>query len=69
MGFTPLQLALDCSRVSSRVELQQGYVSAHLLLSNPGETPGTGAVARSPGRRQLLKPSNNYSFGPNASRV
>ncbi|MDQ0849564.1 hypothetical protein QFZ65_001502 [Arthrobacter sp. B3I9] len=45
-GFRPVELELDCVGVTSRViDLQQGYVSAHLLLSSPGDTPWTGAVA------------------------
>lgn len=45
-GFSTLEFPVDCSRISSRaVELQQGYISAHLLLSSPGDTPWTGAVA------------------------
>lgn len=45
-GFSRLELPVDCSRVSSEVvELQQGYVAAHVLLSSPGDTPWTGAVA------------------------
>lgn len=45
-GFSSLELSVDCSRISSKaVELQQGYISAHLLLPSPGDTPWTGAVA------------------------
>jgi hypothetical protein len=43
--FRPLVLALDCAGSTSHVlELQQGYVFAHLTLPSPGDTPWTGAV-------------------------
>ncbi len=43
--FRPLVLALDCAGTTSDViELQQGYVFAHLTLPSPGDTPWTGAV-------------------------
>lgn len=43
--FRPLELALACTRASSRViALEQGYVFAHLVLPGPGDTPWTGAV-------------------------
>lgn len=43
--FRPLELALDCTRATSRViALEQGYVFAHLVLPGPGDTPWTGAV-------------------------
>ena len=43
--FQPMELALDCTRATSRViALEQGHVFAHLLLPGPGDTPRTGAV-------------------------
>jgi hypothetical protein len=43
--FQPLELALDCAGAASQVvELEQGYVFAHLVLSGPDDTPWTGAV-------------------------
>jgi hypothetical protein len=43
--FQPLELALDCAGAASKViELEQGYVFAHLVLPGPGDTPWTGAV-------------------------
>jgi len=43
--FEPLELTLDCAGATTRVlELQQGYVFAHLVLPTPGDTPWTGAV-------------------------
>jgi hypothetical protein len=43
--FQPLELALDCAGTTSKVvELEQGYVFAHLVLSGPDDTPWTGAV-------------------------
>lgn len=43
--FRPMELALDCTGVTTQVmELQQGYVFAHLVLPGPGDTPWTGAV-------------------------
>ena len=43
--FQPLELALDCAGAASNVvELEQGYVFAHLVLPGPGDTPWTGAV-------------------------
>jgi hypothetical protein len=43
--FQPLELALDCAGTTSKVvELEQGYVFAHLVLPGPGDTPWTGAV-------------------------
>ena len=43
--FQPLELALDCAGTTSKVvELEQGYVFAHLVLPGPGDTPCTGAV-------------------------
>jgi hypothetical protein len=41
----PVELIVDCPGVASQViTLQQGYVSAHLSLPSPGDTPWTGAV-------------------------
>lgn len=43
--FQPLELALDCAGSTSKViELEQGYIFAHLDLPGPGDTPWTGAV-------------------------
>ncbi|WP_350002469.1 hypothetical protein [Pseudarthrobacter sp. WHRI 8279] len=43
--FQPLELTLDCAGATSKViELEQGYVFAHLVLPGPGDTPWTGAV-------------------------
>ncbi|TQJ58391.1 hypothetical protein FBY30_0618 [Arthrobacter sp. SLBN-83] len=43
--FQPVELTLDCPRATTHVmELQQGYVFAHLVLPSPGDTPWTGAV-------------------------
>ncbi|WP_458111515.1 hypothetical protein M1D88_14475 [Arthrobacter sp. R1-13] len=43
--FRPVELALDCTGVTSQViALQEGYVFAHLSLPAPGDTPWTGAV-------------------------
>jgi len=43
--FQPIELTLDCTGATIRVlELQQGYVFAHLVLPTPGDTPWTGAV-------------------------
>ncbi len=43
--FRPVELALDCIAATIQVmELQQGYVFAHLVLPTPGDTPWTGAV-------------------------
>ncbi|WP_235010577.1 hypothetical protein [Arthrobacter sp. SLBN-112] len=43
--FQPVELVLDCTRVTSRViAFEQGYVFAHLVLPAPGDTPWTGAV-------------------------
>ena len=43
--FRPVELMLDCTGVTTEVmELQQGYVFAHLVLPAPGDTPWTGAV-------------------------
>ena len=43
--FRPVELALDCAGAASQViALQQGYVFAHLMLPDPGDTPWTGAV-------------------------
>ena len=42
----PVELTVDCPGSTSQViTLQQGYVSAHLSLPGPGDTPRTGAVA------------------------
>jgi hypothetical protein len=41
----PVELTVDCPGTMSQViTLQQGYVSAHLSLPDPGDTPRTGAV-------------------------
>ncbi|WP_306631135.1 hypothetical protein [Arthrobacter sp. B1I2] len=41
----PVELTVDCPGSTSQViTLQQGYVSAHLSLPSPGDTPWTGAV-------------------------
>lgn len=43
--FQPVELTLDCAGATMKVmELQQGYVFAHLVLPSPGDTPWTGAV-------------------------
>lgn len=43
--FRPLDLVLDCTGTTSEViDLQEGYIFAHLLLPAPGDTPWTGAV-------------------------
>ncbi|MFE4544262.1 hypothetical protein [Arthrobacter sp. NPDC056727] len=43
--FRPMELAMDCAGATSQVvALQQGYVFAHLLLPDPGDTPWTGSV-------------------------
>lgn len=42
----PVELTVDCPGSTSQVvTLQQGYVSAHLSLPTPADTPWTGAVA------------------------
>ena len=44
-AFQPVELALDCAGATTQVlELQEGYVFAHLVLPTPGDTPWTGAV-------------------------
>lgn len=41
----PVELTVRCPGTASQViTLQQGYVSAHLSLPGPGDTPWTGAV-------------------------
>lgn len=41
----PVELTVECPGSTSQViTLQQGYVSAHLSLPGPGDTPWTGAV-------------------------
>ena len=41
----PVELTVNCPGAASQViTLQQGYVSAHLSLPIPGDTPWTGAV-------------------------
>jgi hypothetical protein len=41
----PVEITVDCPGSTSQViTLQQGYVSAHLSLPTPGNTPWTGAV-------------------------
>jgi hypothetical protein len=41
----PVELTVDCPGTTTQViTLQQGYVSAHLSLPSPGDTPRTGAV-------------------------
>jgi hypothetical protein len=41
----PVELTVDCPGSTSQViTLQQGYVSVHLSLPTPGDTPWTGAV-------------------------
>jgi hypothetical protein len=41
----PVELTVDCPGAASQaITLQQGYVSAHLSLPDPGDTPWTGAV-------------------------
>ncbi|WJH25109.1 hypothetical protein JCQ34_03120 [Pseudarthrobacter defluvii] len=43
--FQPVELTLDCIEATTQVmELQQGYVFAHLVVPAPGDTPWTGAV-------------------------
>ncbi|MDQ0732345.1 hypothetical protein QFZ57_003139 [Arthrobacter sp. B1I2] len=43
--FQPTALSLDCAGTSSQViDLEKGYVFAHLVLPGPGDTPWTGAV-------------------------
>lgn len=43
--FQPLELALDCAGSTSEViELEQGYIFAHLVLPGRGDTPWTGEV-------------------------
>ncbi|MEW1807266.1 hypothetical protein [Pseudarthrobacter sp. NPDC080039] len=44
-AFHPAELTLDCTAVTTLIiELDQGYVFAHLVLPTPGDTPWTGAV-------------------------
>ncbi|MEE9098447.1 hypothetical protein [Pseudarthrobacter phenanthrenivorans] len=44
-AFRPAELTLDCTAVTTLIiELDQGYVFAHLVLPTPGDTPWTGAV-------------------------
>lgn len=41
----PVELTVDCPGTTSQaITLQQGFVSAHLSLPGPGDTPKTGAV-------------------------
>ncbi|MEO5316425.1 hypothetical protein PV772_20300 [Pseudarthrobacter sp. CC12] len=41
----PVELTVDCPGATSQViTLQEGYVSAHLSLPGPADTPWTGAV-------------------------
>jgi hypothetical protein len=41
----PVELTVDCPGTTSQViTLQKGYVSTHLSLPSPGDTPWTGAV-------------------------
>ena len=43
--FRPLELSLSCPVATSQViALQQGFIFAHQLQTQPGETPWTGAV-------------------------
>jgi hypothetical protein len=43
--FRPVELELDCGGSTSQViALEQGYLFAHLVLPEPGDTPWTGAV-------------------------
>lgn len=43
--FQPVELTLDCTAATTLIiELDQGYLFAHLVLPTPGDTPWTGAV-------------------------
>jgi hypothetical protein len=43
--FRPTEILLNCTApISESIELQQGFVFAHLVLPGPGDTPWTGAV-------------------------
>lgn len=65
--FQPVELTLDCHGATTQVlELQQGYVFAHLVLPAPGDTPWTGAVGgvRVTGRVPMPSPAQSPENSP-----